>query len=225
MTLASRLRQHLHRLLGEEDVTFSAGQGLLALRTCFIPIQSPRRGYRIVREGNHLTIHRVYPWWERFILGSELDARTGAASYMRAFAARAALNELGFVYPGFAEIDYCFVANLDHVRSMSLLNGKIRVRSPSRSILLFVLVVIGILFPIVAIIVTLGIALDMLSLTGADLGETLWKATGLFVVWGLLLVLLVTMIAWSRDRGRAGKQALLHFVGVLAAAGQEEGRS
>ena len=232
MTLASRLRQHLHRLLGEEDVTLPAGQGLLALRTCFIPIQSSRRGYRIIRKGDHLTIHRVYPWWERFMLGSELKARATAASYAREFAARAVLFEVGLAYPDVGGIDYCLVANLGQVRSVPVLRGSIRVHGLIRGALLFILVAVGMLSPIAATTVTVGIALDTLPLTWVDLSETLWQAAGLLVgwggflvIWGLLLVALVTMIARSRDRGQAGKQALLHFVSVLAAASQEETRS
>ena len=88
------------------------------------------------------------------------------------------------------------------------------------------------LVPIFATTVTLEIALDTLPLTWADLSETFWPAAGLLVawggvlvVWGLLLISLVTMIARSRDRGQAGKLALLHFVSVLAAASLEETRS
>lgn len=83
----------------------------------------------------------------------------------------------------------------------------------------------GILLPIAVTIGTAGIALDTLALNGADLSETLWQAAGLLVVCGLFLVALVTMIARSRNRGQAGRQALLHFVTVLAAASQGETRS
>ena len=220
--MIARLRLRLRNLLGEEDILLPAGPGLLALQTCHIPIETPGRGYRIVRKGDKLTIDRFYPWWEFLLLGGELQPQATAAGYVRAFATRYVGQHFYFNYPLQLGLDYRLRTDLVLIHTEPMLPATVEVRG--RTALLCFLAFLALVFPACITVATLAVATEVLPQAWPDLSQALWQSAALLLGWAAMLSLnallvmpLVAFIRIGRERGRDGKRALLHFTEVLAA--------
>lgn len=221
--MIARLRLRLRTLLGEEDILLPAGPGLLALQTCHIPIETPGRGYRIVRKGDTLTIDRFYPWWEDLFLDGELQPQATAARYVRAFATRYVGLHFRIDFPFQRGLDYRLRTDLGSIHTEPMLPATVEVQGGTA--LLCVLAFLALVFPACLTVATLAVASEALPQAWPDLSQALWQSAVLLLGWAamlslnaLLVVALVAFIRRGRERGRDGKRALLHFADVLAAA-------
>lgn len=207
--LSGRILDWVLRRFGEEEIALAVPARMLELQACFVPDESPWRGWRIERDGPRVVIRRSFPWWESVGYGEELNLRGSKTRLLR----NMAFGPFGF--------EYRLDGELAETPKGPMLYGRIMVHGSIRVGLMFFLI-----FPLaLPLLVLPGVALEMMSeLAKAwpNVVEILWMlvravgglgliVTGLMAFSGMLL----GMIHLMGLAGRHSRERLLAFVAQL----------
>ncbi len=203
-SLFSRLVARVDGLFGQEDIVLRLAVG--ALEPGFVADESTWRGWRIRREGAHVTIRRTYPWWERLFRGSEVNPHGGPLRFLRAM-----------IYGRYA-FEYRLEAELDG----ALLRGRIMVGDLHRAMMVAFFWMVGVVFPALALLVVAQGTVTELEAAWPDPEALLWamlRALGALLVMGavaaVFLGMVVGMVGLMRSHGEPNRAALLAFLGQI----------
>ncbi len=207
--LSGRILDWVLRRFGEEEIALAVPARMLELQACFVPDDSPWRGWRVERDGPRVVIRRSFPWWESVWYGEELNLRGSKTRLLRSMA----FGPFGF--------EYRLDGELAETPKGPMLYGRIMVHGSIRVGLMFFLISP----PALSLLVLPGVALEVLSdmaKAWPDVVEMLWMLVraggGLGLIITLLMAFSGMLLGVIHLMGRAGahsRERLMAFVTKL----------